>query len=73
MKIIKEGKLPEKDEFIHTCPNCKTIYEFVKGECKFSSSPKNESYYVVECPFCKQKNYIDCCDMPRLKKKKGNS
>ena len=71
MKIIKEGKLPEREEFVNTCLYCKTIYEFIKDECKYRSFPKNESFYVVKCPFCNKFNYIDYDDLPKLRKMIG--
>jgi type II secretory ATPase GspE/PulE/Tfp pilus assembly ATPase PilB-like protein len=63
MKIIKEGKLPEKRVYRKTCPNCQTEYEFEEREAKGISSPKNAFYWSIICPFCKQYNYFNFLDM----------
>ena len=59
VKILKKGKLPETKTYVKVCPNCKTEYEFEQKEAKQESSPRNEDYWVIQCPFCKLYNYFD--------------
>ena len=59
VRIIKEGQLPEKKLYQKACQHCKTQYEFERGEARYESSPKNESYLIINCPFCGKLNYFD--------------
>lgn len=48
MKIIKKGKLPEKEETEKTCMKCKTKFTYVPKDVESD----RDGRYVV-CPLCK--------------------
>ena len=59
MKILREGKLKGDKSYRHTCRECNCFFEFKEKEAEFESSPKNESYWKVACPYCKTLLYVD--------------
>lgn len=59
MKIIKEGKIPNK-KVILKCQECGTIFEADDGEYTKTKAVSLSSYayrdkYESVCPFCKHK------------------
>ena len=59
MKIIKEGKIPNK-KVILKCPECGTIFEaddkeYTKTKVVSLSSYAYRDKYESVCPFCKHK------------------
>lgn len=54
MKIIREGKLPEKDIFLGTCTRCRCIAEAERGEISIIWGPRDqEEIGSAPCPTCK--------------------
>lgn len=54
MRIIKEGKLPEKVVFQLTCKICSTVFEFQREEAKVNHDQREGDYLYVACPLCKK-------------------
>lgn len=54
MKILKEGRLPEEKVYVHTCTNCKTLFEFWAKEGKITYDQRDRDLISVNCPFCDQ-------------------
>lgn len=58
MRIIKEGKLPQK-----TCENCESVLEYVKEDVKTGEEPTsqfiNATKRFIVCPVCKEKIYLN--------------
>lgn len=73
VRIIKRGTLPEEQEYQFECDHCHTIFVCQKSELRYSSSPKNESYYIIKCPVCKLDKYIDDDILSRFSVKKGSN
>lgn len=59
MRIIKEGRLPEKQTYLATCQNCKTEFEFERGEARIQSGARNDSALVIPCPLCSKEVWVD--------------
>jgi hypothetical protein len=60
MKIIKAGKLPQNQTYKTSCANCKTEFEFEKGEAEFVSDQRDGDYLKVPCPLpgCGKISYV---------------
>ena len=66
MKIIKEGKIPNK-KIILKCPECNTIFEADEGEYSYSFVKTTTfiQYYTLRdkyesvCPICKYKGEMN--------------
>jgi hypothetical protein len=56
VRIIKEGKKPEDDEYTCTCGRCGCEFEFQKKEAKMESDYR-ETRMTIECPCCKMTCY----------------
>lgn len=60
MRIIKEGKIPDK-KVILKCPECNTLFEADNGEytktkvVNFNSFEAYRDKYESVCPFCAHK------------------
>jgi RNase P subunit RPR2 len=54
MRIIKEGKLPEKEIFQITCKNCSTVFEFFREEANVTRDQREGDYLSIACPLCKK-------------------
>lgn len=59
MRIIQEGKIPNEIEYITSCSKCKTKFAFYRKEATVFCE-KNESVFIINCPFCKEKVYKSC-------------
>ena len=61
MKIIKEGRLVEDEEFEAHCPKCKTVFSFFRKEAKSCSDQRDGRYLEVRCPLpgCGDLIYVD--------------
>ena len=59
MKIIKQGKLPETELYVITCRNCRTEFEFERGEGRYISDQRDGDSIEIACPLCKKKCYAD--------------
>lgn len=53
MKILKEGRNPNKWPKKVTCRNCQTEYEYDRDDCKWT--PDHEIRYV-NCPVCGERH-----------------
>lgn len=49
MRIVFQGKIPEKKLWHGTCTNCKTAVECVQSEIRTDKKDK-ELEYTVKCP-----------------------
>lgn len=60
MKIIKEGKLPEKKTYKTSCSNCGTEFEFKQEEAEFVSDQRDGDYLKIHCPLpgCAKLQYL---------------
>lgn len=54
MKIIKQGKIPELEEYKLTCRNCKCQFEFQRHEAKYVSDQRDGDFLQIACPCCHQ-------------------
>jgi RNase P subunit RPR2 len=52
VKIIHQGKIPEKAQHRMTCRHCKTVFEIARDEGVITHSPKNERIISYDCPTC---------------------
>ena len=52
MRIIKEGKLPEKEIWSGECHNCKTVAEAERGELQVTYDQRDGSLGRASCPLC---------------------
>lgn len=52
MRIIKEGKIPEKIEHEVTCNDCRTVFAFTLEDTK-PALVNNERAITIVCPLCK--------------------
>lgn len=53
IKVIKHGEMRQC-----TCYNCRCIFTFEKEDVKHEQTGPNEMEHVVECPDCKERNYV---------------
>ena len=59
MKIIKEGNLNQLMKVKRfECQYCNCIFEANKDEYK-TGTQYNDRYYYCECPYCKNKVYLE--------------
>ena len=56
MKIIREGRLPEKQVHECTCRYCSTVFEFERGEAKHvpARDQRDTDELHIDCPLCKR-------------------
>ena len=59
MRVLKEGSLPEAEVFRATCPNCRTEFEFTRGEATYESSCRNDEFLKIACPKCRRIVYVE--------------
>lgn len=50
MKIIEKGKLPGERFAQVRCSSCKTLFEFLQKEAKFTSCQREGDFYQIHCP-----------------------
>lgn len=50
--IIRTGKLPEAQVYEVTCPKCKTLFSFLRGEARthHARDQRDNSYLEIGCP-----------------------
>lgn len=58
MRIIKQGVNPAERTYRVTCQNCKTVFEFMRNEARFSSDQREGDCLLVDCPVCKQTLFV---------------
>jgi hypothetical protein len=56
VRVIKEGKLPAKDEYYLKCNNCKCEFEFLREDTGVAPhyDQRDGNYLSIDCPTCKQ-------------------
>lgn len=52
IKIIKQGQVPAKREFVAKCINCKTEVEFLQEDGEVISDQRDGDYISIRCPMC---------------------
>ena len=52
MKIVKQGRVPEKREYKVGCDNCDTVFIFEQGEAKYVSDQRDGDFLQINCPTC---------------------
>lgn len=52
MKIIKEGRPPEKKVYRGNCRYCETVIEFERIEATYRSDNRDGDYLEIQCPVC---------------------
>ena len=58
IKIIKEGKVPEK-KFRVICKRCGTVYEFLDTDAHREYDDKEHKFiYGINCPLCNEFTYV---------------
>lgn len=59
MKIIKKGIPPEKREYTGECSNCDTVFEFERGEARYTSDQRDGDFLQISCPVCSHTVSVD--------------
>lgn len=50
IKILERGELPHLRVYKTQCSNCKTRFEFTRGDASVSRDPRDGDLLVVKCP-----------------------
>jgi phage FluMu protein Com len=57
-KILRQGKLPEKELFEISCDNCKTLFQFERQEAKLVPDQRDGDFLEIDCPFCHKRQTV---------------
>jgi hypothetical protein len=52
MKIIQRGTIPEEREWKFSCYTCRTRFECLQSEGRYTWDQRDGDYLTVSCPVC---------------------
>lgn len=50
MEILKQGYLPENEEYQLTCTRCGTVFKFFMREARAVDDARNGMFLSIRCP-----------------------
>ena len=58
-KIIKQGQIPEEQPRQCTCPNCKTVMEYLYKDREYESDCRgDQGSWYIKCGLCHKPIYL---------------